>query len=65
MVRAGTPEKMAMLISGHRTRSRFDRYNIVDERDIALAGHKLENYRESLRKAGRAGSAETILESVL
>ena len=44
LIRAGIPEKVAMKISRHKTRAIFERYNIVDHRDIEDAGKKLADF---------------------
>jgi integrase len=46
LIRAGVSDKVARAISGHKTRSVFDRYNIVDDPDLKDAGQKLEKYLE-------------------
>lgn len=52
LIRAGVERKVARDVSGHKTDSIYDRYNITSEGDLREAMGKLGGYFEESREAG-------------
>ena len=54
VIRASVPERVAMLLTGHKSRAIFDRYNIINEQELLDAGDQLVAYLAQQAQAGPA-----------
>jgi integrase len=52
-VHSGIPERVAMKLTGHKTRSVFERYNIVSDGDLREAARRLDGAVPELHSAAR------------
>ena len=65
MVRRGVSERVAMQLTGHKTRSIFERYNIVSDGDLRTAAMRLSGLTGDGRDGPRVKSrANELRESI-
>ena len=63
LIRASVAERVAMLLTGHKSRAIFDRYNIIHEQELLEAGDQLVEYlaqhAQATPRGGRPHPART------
>ena len=59
LIRASVPERVAMLLTGHKSRAIFDRYNIISEQELLEAGDQLVAYLAQHAQATPRGARPT------
>jgi integrase len=60
MSRKGIPEKVGMLISGHKTDSVYRRYNIIDMEVVKTATAKIEEHQREIVKTENSHRTATV-----
>ena len=64
MVRRGVVDAVAMKLAGHKTRSVFDRYNVVSDSDLRTAATRLNGLTGTIQGQKRDNAPEARGESL-